>query len=127
SHQRRPFADFSWPAWNLNVRVGAISPSLWPTIDSVTYTGTCLRPSCTAMVCPTMSGMIVDRRGQVLMTVFWPFSLRSTTFLRRWASPNRPYLRLRGSVLPRSDHTRRPRAGPLASICFEDGLLGSLG
>ena len=31
------------------MRVGANSPSLWPTIDSDTNTGTCLRPSCTAM------------------------------------------------------------------------------
>ena len=42
--------DRSWPAWYLNVRVGANSPSLCPTIDSPMYTGTCLRPSCTAMV-----------------------------------------------------------------------------
>ena len=33
------------PAWPRNVRVGANSPNLWPTISSVTYTGTCLRPS----------------------------------------------------------------------------------
>src|SRR5690606_33187238 len=125
SHQRRPFADFSWPAWNLNVRVGANSPSLWPTIDSVTYTGTCLRPSCTAMVCPTMSGMIVDRRDQVLMTVFWPFSLRSSTFLRRWSSTNGPFLRLRGIVLPRSDHRREPRVRRLRTISFWAGLLVS--
>ena len=47
-HQRRP--PFSWPAWCRKVRVGANSPSLWPTIDSVMYTGTCLRPSCTPIV-----------------------------------------------------------------------------
>ena len=34
----------------LKVRVGANSPSLCPTIDSVTNTGTCLRPSWTAKV-----------------------------------------------------------------------------
>jgi hypothetical protein len=28
SHQRRPFAFFSWPAWYLKVRVGLNSPSL---------------------------------------------------------------------------------------------------
>ena len=33
-HQRLP--PFSWPAWERKVRVGANSPSLWPTIDSVT-------------------------------------------------------------------------------------------
>src|SRR3546814_3003713 len=37
---RRPRACFSMPAWYLNVRVGENSPSLWPTIASVTYTGT---------------------------------------------------------------------------------------
>src|SRR5690606_12888512 len=36
--------------WPLNVLVGANSPSLWPTISSVTYTGTCFRPSYTANV-----------------------------------------------------------------------------
>jgi len=38
-----------------NVRVGR-TPELVADIDSVTYTGTCLRPSCTAIVWPTMSG-----------------------------------------------------------------------
>ena len=33
------------PAWPLKVRVGANSPSLCPTISSVTYTGTCFLPS----------------------------------------------------------------------------------
>ena len=33
------------PEWARKVRVGANSPSLWPTIDSETNTGTCLRPS----------------------------------------------------------------------------------
>src|SRR3954452_713785 len=45
--------------WPRKVRVGANSPSLWPTIDSETNTGTCLRPSWTAIVWPTISGKIV--------------------------------------------------------------------
>ena len=45
----RYFVVFA-PAWPLKVLVGANSPSLWPTISSVTYTGTCLRPSWTAKV-----------------------------------------------------------------------------
>ena len=55
--------------------MGANSPSLCPTIASVTKTGTCLRPSCTAIVCPSMSGMIVERRNQVRITflVFFSF------------------------------------------------------
>src|SRR4030095_4709656 len=60
-----------------NVRVGANSPSLWPTIDSVTKTGTCLRPSWTAIVCPTISGKIVEARAQVRSGRFWPLSFIS--------------------------------------------------
>ena len=49
------------PAWPRKTRVGANSPSLWPTIDSLTNTGTCLRPSWTAIVWPDHLGE--DRRG----------------------------------------------------------------
>src|SRR5262249_44030698 len=80
----------------LNVRVGANSPSLCPTIASVTNTGTCLRPSCTAKVCPMKSGMMVDRRDQVLMTCLVFFSFCASTFLSRWSSTNGPFFRLRG-------------------------------
>ena len=52
-------------------------------MDSVTYTGTCRRPSCTAMVCPTMSGMIVERRDQVLMTFLSPLEFRTSTFFEQ--------------------------------------------
>ena len=63
---------------------------------SVTNTGTCLRPSCTAIVCPSISGMIVERRDQVLMTFFEPLSFCVSTFLIRWSSTNGPFFRLRG-------------------------------
>src|SRR5262245_45809319 len=43
-----------------------------------------------------MSGVIVDRRDQVLITVFLPDSLRASTFLSRWSSTNGPFFRLRG-------------------------------
>src|SRR5438046_3942866 len=99
-HRPRPFAPRSWPAWNRKVRVGLNSPSLWPTIDSVMYTGTCLRPSCTATVWPTMSGMIVERRDQVLMTRRSPAAFWASTFFRRWSSTNGPFLRLRDMGLP---------------------------
>ena len=46
----------------------------------MTNTGTCLRPSCTAMVCPTISGTTVERRDQVLMTRLSPRRFISTTF-----------------------------------------------
>src|SRR5437773_9780305 len=54
----------------LNMRVKLNSPSLWPTIFSVTYTGMNFLPLCTAMVCPTISGMMVERRDQVRNTFF---------------------------------------------------------
>src|SRR5699024_1534540 len=60
------------PAWPLKVRVGANSPSLWPTMSSVMYTGTCLRPSCTAMVWPTKSGKIIEALLQVFTIFFSP-------------------------------------------------------
>ena len=51
----------------MNVRVSANSPSLWPTMFSVMYTGTCCLPLCTAIVRPMKSGRIVERRDQVLI------------------------------------------------------------
>src|SRR4030095_11305685 len=55
----------------LNWRVGANSPSLCPTMNSVIYTGINLLPLCTANVCPTDSGVTVERRLQVLITPFF--------------------------------------------------------
>src|SRR5680860_1495847 len=83
------------------VRVGANSPSLWPTIESVTNTGTCLCPSCTASVWPIMAGTIIERRDHVLITLWVPASFCESTFLIRWSSTNGPFFRLRGiSLLP---------------------------
>src|SRR5207244_9576825 len=65
SHQVRFTSVLRSPEWPRNVRVGANSPSLCPTIASVTNTGTCLRPSWTAIVWPTISGKTVDVRDQV--------------------------------------------------------------
>src|SRR5271167_3789079 len=48
------------------------------------------------MVCPTMSGMIVERRDQVLMTFLSPLELRTSTFFSRWSSTKGPFFRLRG-------------------------------
>ena len=69
------------PAWPRNVRVGANSPSLWPTMFSVTYTGINLLPLCTAKVCPTNSGEIIDARDHVLITDFLPDASMAATFL----------------------------------------------
>src|SRR6266581_1362289 len=52
----------------LNWRVKLNSPSLWPTMFSVMYTGINILPLCTAIVCPTISGMMVERRDQVRNT-----------------------------------------------------------
>src|SRR4051812_49733587 len=41
-------------------------------MDSETNTGTCLRPSCTAIVWPTTSGKIVDMRDHVFTICFVP-------------------------------------------------------
>src|SRR5690348_9361550 len=65
-------------------------------MPSVMNTGTCLRPSCTAIVCPSMSGMIVERRDQVLITFLLPLSFCTSTFLSRWSSTNGPFFKLRG-------------------------------
>src|SRR6266542_5395667 len=51
-----------------------------------------LRPLCTAIVCPTMSGMIVERRDQVLITFFSRLSFKAATFFDRWLSTNGPFL-----------------------------------
>src|ERR1035437_9901763 len=64
-------------------------------MDSFTNTGTWRRPSCTAKVCPTMSGMTVERRLQVLMTFFSLAAFIASTFLRRWVSMKGPFFRLR--------------------------------
>src|SRR5436309_7498216 len=52
--------------WPRNSRVAANSPSLCPTMFSVMYTGMNLFPLCTARVWPTKSGVMVERRDQVL-------------------------------------------------------------
>ena len=47
---------------------------------SVTYTGMNFLPLCTARVCPTMSGITVERRDQVLTTFLSKRLLRSSIF-----------------------------------------------
>src|SRR6476619_3287837 len=72
-------------------------------MESVTNTGTCLRPSCTASVWPIMAGTIIERRDHVLITLWVPASFCASTFLLRWSSMNGPFFRLRGiSLLPYS-------------------------
>src|SRR6266545_4513531 len=85
-------ATFFSAEWPWKVRVGANSPSLWPTMFSVTNTGTNFRPLCTARVWPTKSGRMVLRRDQVLMTDFLLPLFASSTFLVRCLSANGPFL-----------------------------------
>src|SRR3954468_20161181 len=84
-----------WP-WVRNTRVGANSPSLCPTMDSETNTGTCLRPSWTAIVCPIISGMIVERRDQVRTMRLSPRLFMSSILTNRCSSTNGPFFTERG-------------------------------
>src|ERR1700680_1206414 len=81
----------AFTAWPLNVRVGENSPSLWPIICSVTYTGMNFFPLCTAIVWPIMSGTIVERRDHVLLTFFSLRVFSPSTFSRKWPSTNGPF------------------------------------
>ena len=64
-----------------NVRVGANSPNLCPTMFSVTNTGMWRLPSCTAIVMPSISGIIVEARDQVRITTFDSVCCARVTFL----------------------------------------------
>src|SRR5260370_1512037 len=46
---------------------------------------------CTAMVCPIISGTIVERRDQVLITFFSLRVFSPSTFMRKWPSTNGPF------------------------------------
>src|SRR5215207_3415099 len=59
-------------------------------------TGTCLRPSCTAIVCPMKDGRIIERRDQVLITVWVSAVFCASTFFSRCPSTNGPFFKLRG-------------------------------
>src|SRR4029077_1080710 len=48
-------------------------------------------PLWTAIVCPTISGMTVDRRDQVLMTFLSPPRFMTSIFSRRGTSTNGPF------------------------------------
>src|ERR1700722_976168 len=81
-----------WAPCFLKVRVGENSPSLCPTIFSVTNTELKILPLCTRKVCPTKSGVIIDRRDQVLIGLLAPVAaLIFSTFSRSLASTNGPF------------------------------------
>src|ERR1700751_2486502 len=76
----------------LKLRVKLNSPSLWPTMFSVIYTGINFLPLCPAIVCPTISGMMVERRDQVRSTFFSLREFIPSTLTCRWLSMNGPFL-----------------------------------
>src|SRR5271167_2179803 len=85
------FATFAvWAPCFLKVRVGENSPSLCPTMFSVTNTELKILPLCTRNVCPTKSGVIMDRRDQVLIGLFAPLFIFSI-FSRSFTSTNGPF------------------------------------
>jgi hypothetical protein len=47
---------------------------------SVMNTGICRRPSCTPMVKPSISGMIIDARDHVRITACAPDACNASTF-----------------------------------------------
>src|SRR5271166_5893056 len=88
---------FLSPEWALKVRVGANSPSLCPTMFSEIRIGTCRRPLCTASVSPTISGITMERRDQVLIGRRSFFELATCTFLASGRSTNGPFFSERGT------------------------------
>src|SRR5213594_3476754 len=73
-------------------------PSLCPTMFSEMYTGTCCLPLWTAMVSPTKSGKIVERRDQVLIGRLSLAARAAPTFFTRWWSTKGPFLTERPMV-----------------------------
>jgi hypothetical protein len=96
--------DLRSPEWPWKVRVGANSPNLWPTMFSVTKTGTNLRPLCTAKVRLMASGMMVDRRDQVLIGILLLVATVLLILLSRCPSMNGPFFTERGMACSTLDH-----------------------
>src|SRR5581483_10438186 len=81
-----------WAPCFLNVRVSENSPNRWPTMFSVTNTGLNTLPLCTLNVCPTNSGVIIERRDHVLIGFFEPVAFSFVIFSSKWVSTNGPFL-----------------------------------
>src|SRR5258708_28661640 len=77
--------------WPLKLRVKLNSPSLCPTMFSVTYTGINFLPLCTAMVWPTISGTTVERRDHVRKTFFSLREFMPSTRAIRKPSTHAPF------------------------------------
>src|SRR5579859_2360991 len=84
---------------------------------SCTYTGTCLRPSWTAIVWPTIAGTIVDARDHVLMTRFSRVEFIRSTLTSRCSAMKGPLVRERLiASLPPTLHDEFLRAFVLARL-----------
>src|SRR6187200_444598 len=96
-------------------------------MDSEMKTGTCLRPSWTAIVWPTISGKTVEDRDQVLIICFEPESFIELIRLISRSSTNGPFLLDLDTYrfsLPR----RLPRTINLSdSLCLRRVRLPSVG
>src|SRR5574341_1800048 len=86
------------------------------------------------MVCPTMSGMIVERRDQVLITRLSRLRFRSSIFFSRWSSTKGPflserpivtYLRLLWPQFLGSSGGRKPPSEPPAAPWGASNALGA--
>ena len=80
-----------WDPCFLNTRVGENSPSLCPTIFSVTKTELKIFPLCTKNVWPTKSGVTIERRDQVLIGLFAPELFILSIFSKRCDSTKGPF------------------------------------
>src|ERR1043165_2290012 len=80
------------PGWPRNWRVGANSPSLCPTISSVTYTLMNVFPLWTRNVIVTKSGEIVERRDHVLIGSWLPTAFSLATFAITFGAIEGPFL-----------------------------------
>src|SRR5690242_14630229 len=116
------FSSAIFTPWPLNERVGENSPSLWPIICSVTYTGINFLPLCTAMVCPIISGTIVERRDQAFTTFFSLRVFSASTFSRKWPSTNGPFFNERAIACL---FLHSPQAAPLGPPHFFEAAHGS--
>src|SRR5580765_6429717 len=75
-----------------------------------------LFPLCTASVCPTKSGRIVQRRAQVLSTRFSPLRFRVSIFFTRDSTTYGPFLTERAMSVPLSYFFRRRRMSESLSL-----------
>src|SRR5262245_21155602 len=103
------------PEWPLKSRVGANSPSLWPTMSSVTYRRIKVRPLWTRKVAPTNSGTMVQSRAHVLIGSRWLVRWALSTLASRRSSTCGPFFseRLIAHPVPETEGSilGRPR-GP---------------